>query len=111
MKEKVKIVVVLVVILFIFLGIFFMGKKVSLNNYLNKTHKKWNYPIDKNITSTKSFKDIYNDSLNEALYIIKNINEYFYNDKEIDIDNLFKNKSYVTGIDCNSKLKQKYFEF
>ena len=81
------------------------------NNYLNKTHKKWNYPIDKNITSTKSFKDIYNDSLNEALYIIKNINEYFYNDKEIDIDNLFKNKSYVTGIDCNSKLKQKYFEF
>lgn len=39
MKEKVKIVVVLVVILFIFLGIFFMGKKVSLNNYLNKTNK------------------------------------------------------------------------
>lgn len=39
MKEKVKIVVVLVVILFIFLGIFFVGKKVSLNNYLNKTNK------------------------------------------------------------------------
>ena len=42
MKEKVKIVVVLVVILFIFLGIFFVGKKVSLNNYLNKTEKYLN---------------------------------------------------------------------
>ena len=70
MKEKVKIVVVLVVILFIFLGIFFMGKKVSLNNYLNKTNKysnKINYTtgITLNIESldkqSKILKLIYNN--------------------------------------------------
>ena len=79
MKEKVKIVVVLVVILFIFLGIFFMGKKVSLNNYLNKTNKysnKINYTtgitlniesldkqskIEYTIARTKDIKNIVTD--------------------------------------------------
>lgn len=39
MKEKIKIVVVTVVLLFIFIGIFFIGKKISLNSYLNNTNK------------------------------------------------------------------------
>jgi len=97
--------------LFIFDSLSYNQSLEDNNNYLNIEHNKWNYPVDKNITSTKSFYDIYNDSIEEALYIISNVNDYFYNDKEIDINKLFKNKSYVTGIDCNSKLKQKYFEF
>lgn len=97
--------------LFIFDSLSYNQSIEDTNNYLNLNHKEWNYPVDKNIKSTKSFYDIYNDSIDEALYIINNINDYFYNDKDINIDKLFKNKSYVTGIDCNSKLKQKYFEF
>ena len=81
------------------------------NNYLNLNHKKWNYPVDKKIVSIKSFYDLYDTALKDSLYIIKEINNYFYNNKKLDIDKLFKNKSYITGIDCNSKLKQKYFEF
>ncbi len=81
------------------------------NNYLNLDHKLWNYPIDKNITGTKSFFDLYNNSLKETLSIIKQINQYFINDVPIDIDKIFKNKSYITGVDCNNKQKQEYFEF
>ena len=86
MKEKVKIVVVLVVILFIFLGIFFIGKKVSLNNYLNKTEKysnKINYTtgITLNIESLdKQSKIEYNISRNKD---IKNIIINKYDDEEL----------------------------
>ena len=86
MKEKVKIVVVLVVILFIFLVIFFMGKKVSLNNYLNKTNKysnKINYTtgITLNIESLdKQSKIEYTIARNKA---IKNIIISKYDDEEL----------------------------
>ena len=86
MKEKVKIVVVLVVILFIFLGIFFMGKKVSLNNYLNKTNKyanKINYTtgITLNIESLdKQSKIEYTIARNKN---IKNIIISKYDDEEL----------------------------
>lgn len=86
MKEKVKIVVVLVVILFIFLGIFFMGKKVSLNNYLNKTNKysnKINYTtgITLNIESLdKQSKIEYTIARTKG---IKNIIISKYDDEEL----------------------------
>ena len=86
MKEKVKIVVVLVAILFIFLGIFFMGKKVSLNNYLNKTNKyanKINYTtgITLNIESLdKQSKIEYTIARNKD---IKNIIISKYDDEEL----------------------------
>ena len=80
-------------------------------DFLNKNNKIWYYPVDKNISSTKNFEQLYNEALEDALYIIKEINQYFYNDKKININNLFHNKSYVTGIDCNIKKKQTFFEF
>ena len=110
MKEKVKIVVVLVVILFIFLGIFFVGKKVSLNNYLNKTEKylnKINYTtgitlniesldkqskIEYTIARTKDIKNIiiskYDDeeltsSINKYLEIKSNQNSIIRIDTDL----------------------------
>ena len=85
-----------------------VDKKID---YLNTNHKEWNYPIDKNIKSHKSFEELYQDSLLEAKNIIEKVNNYFFNNTDIDIDSLFHNKSYLTGIDCKIKTKQKYFEF
>ncbi len=96
---------------FIFDSLSYNQELIDTNNYLNINNKKWNYPIDEKKVSIKSFYDLYNDALDEALTIIKEVNDYFYNDKKININKLFKNKSYVTGIDCNKNLKQKYFEF
>lgn len=80
-------------------------------DYLNNKHKEWNYPVDKTIKSHKSFDELYQDSLMEAKELIEAVNDYFFNDVQIDIDSLFHNRSYLTGIDCKSKNKQIYFEF
>ena len=80
-------------------------------NFLNNNHSKWYYFSDKNISSTSSFEDIYDEALNEALSIIKEIDLYFNQNKKIDINNLFKNRSYLTGLDCNIKGKENFFEF
>lgn len=80
-------------------------------NFLNDNHMTWTYPVDNNLKSTKNFDQLYNEALNNCLNIIKEINLYFFENKKINIDGLFKNKSYITGIDCDSKKRQVFFEF
>lgn len=80
-------------------------------DYLNNNHKEWNYPVDRTIKSHKSFDELYQDSLIEAKNLIEKVNDYFFKDTSLNIDSLFQNRSYLTGIDCNSKKKQIYFEF
>lgn len=80
-------------------------------DYLNQKHTIWNYPVDKKIKSTKNFDQLYQDSLIEAKKIIEEINSFFKQNKKINIHQLFQNKSYLTGIDCDSKKEQKFFEF
>lgn len=85
--------------------------QITDKNYLNTNNKEWCYPVNKNIKSTLSFEQLYNKAVDNTINIINNINDYFYNNKQINIDKLFKNKSYITGIDCDKNLVQKYFEF
>ena len=118
MKEKVKIVVVLVVILFIFLGIFFMGKKVSLNNYLNKTNKysnKINYTtgitlniesldkqskIEYTITRTKDIKNIIISKYDDE-ELISSINKYLV--KENGKTKCYTKDSSSNKVSCDAK--------
>lgn len=80
-------------------------------DYLNKDKKKWYDPSDKKISSRKDFFELYKDGVKNAVMIIEQINDYFYHNKSIDINRLFQNKSYLTGLDCNKKLKLRFFEF
>ena len=80
-------------------------------DFLNLEKREWVYPVDNNIKSNKNFFELYNDALEEAYHIIQEVNSYFFNNKKIDINYLFKNKSYVTGVDCNLNKKQQFFEF
>lgn len=118
MKEKVKIVVVLVVILFIFLGIFFMGKKVSLNNYLNKTNKysnKINYTtgitlniesldkqskIEYTIARTKDIKNIIISKYDDE-EITSSINKYLV--KENGKTKCYTKDSSSNKVSCDAK--------
>lgn len=118
MKEKVKIVVVLVVILFIFLGIFFMGKKVSLNNYLNKTNKysnKINYTtgitlniesldkqskIEYTIARTKDIKNIIISKYDDE-ELTSNINKYLV--KENGKTKCYTKDSSSNKVSCDAK--------
>lgn len=118
MKEKVGIVIVFIVILFIFLGIFFIGKKVSLNNYLNKTIKysdKINYTtgITLNIESldkqskieyivfrNKDIKNIVISKYDDEK-LISSINKYLV--KENGKTKCYKKDSNSNKVFCDTK--------
>ena len=80
------------------------------HNYLNSNHELWRNPIDYNLTSNKSFVELYLKALKEAKNIIIDTFKYLDN-KDIDLDKLFDNRSYTTGLDCDIKKELKYFEF
>lgn len=81
------------------------------HDYLNMKKKTWCNPTDKSIKSTLCFYELYNNCIDQAVSIIDEINDYLFDDKKINISDLFKNKSYLTGIDCTKNNKLKYFEF
>ena len=80
------------------------------HNYLNNDHKLWRNPTTYNMTSNESFIDLYVKSIKSAKVIICASFDYI-NGKDIDLEKIFDNTSYITGLNCNSKKELKYFEF
>lgn len=66
--------------------------------YLNLNHKKWFNIDNKDIKSNDSFIDLYNQVTVKTSNIILKLYEYIYEDKEINLENLFGNKSYSNGL-------------
>lgn len=79
------------------------------NNYYNLDHKTWYNPTCKKIKDKKSIIDIYIYALNEALELIKNVNNYIYEDKG-NIKDFLKDVSYLTGRETSKHYELKYFE-
>lgn len=80
------------------------------HNYLNSNHKLWRNPTSYNMTSTESFVDLYLKSIKTAKVLICASFDYI-NNKDIDLEKIFTNMSYVTGRDCDLDVELKYFEF
>lgn len=80
------------------------------HNYLNSEHKLWRNPIDYNITSNESFLDLYLKSLKLAKVLVCASFDYI-NGKNIELEKVFTNKSYLSGLDCELGEDFKYFEF
>ena len=80
------------------------------HNYLNNNHNMWKNPADDSITSTESFVDLYLKSLKEARDITIKVFEYL-NGEDINLESLFLNKAYTSGLDCDKEKELKYFEF
>ncbi len=76
----------------------------DLNNdeyYLNLNHQEWfNYKNKKQI-SNKSFLDLMDDVTKKSSYIINNLYEYIFNNREIDLYKLIGNNSYSSGLPIN----------
>ena len=86
---------------------------VPLSNsfdYLNLNHSLWRNPTTYSISSHESFVDLYLKSIKIAKVIICASFDYL-NGKAIDLEQVFLNTSYVTGLDCNLNKKLKYFDF
>ena len=60
-----------------------------------------NYLENEEITSTKSIIDLYEEVVNKTSLKIKDLYDYIYNNKKIDLESLFENKSYGTGLTLN----------
>ena len=80
------------------------------HNYLNSDNSLWRNPTTYDMTSTESFIDLYMKAIREAKTIICASYDYL-DGKPIDLKQIFTNKSYVTGLDCNLNKELKYFEF
>lgn len=82
-------------------------------DYLNLTHKKWNYPWDKSSSFNSSFLDLYDIACKYAVDTIEEVTmmleEKKYNIKRLK--EIFANWSFATGMDCRKEVKMKYFEF
>lgn len=80
------------------------------HNFLNENHKSWRNPCDYSLTSEESFLDLYLRALKLAKVMICASFDYI-NGKDIELEKVFINKSYITGLDCELDKELKYFEF
>ena len=80
------------------------------HNYLNSNHEVWRNPVIYNMTSSESFVELYLKAIKSAKVIICASFDYL-DGKDIDLEKIFDNTSYVTGLNCDEKKELKYFEF
>lgn len=80
------------------------------HNFLNSNHSLWRNPAVYDITSNESFVDLYLKAIKYAKVLICASFD-FLNHKDIELEKIFTNNSYVTGLSCNNKKELKYFEF
>ena len=80
------------------------------HNFLNLNNKMWRNPTTYDLTSTESFVDLYLKAIKISKILICASFDYL-NDNDIDLEKIFDNTSYVTGLNCESKKELKYFEF
>ena len=78
------------------------------HNFLNENHKLWRNPCDYSLTSEESFLDLYLRALKLAKVMICASFDYI-NGKDIELEKVFINKSYITGLDCELDKELKYF--
>ena len=79
-------------------------------DFLNFRRRLWRNPTTYSITSHDSFYDLYIKSLKLAKKIIEDTFGYL-SGQDIDLNSVFKNLSYTTGLDCDEHKELKYFEF
>lgn len=80
------------------------------HNFLNSNHSLWRNPVVYNITSKESFIDLYLKSIKIAKVIVCASFDYL-DGKDIDLEKIFTNNSYLTGLHCEIKKKMKYFAY
>ena len=79
---------------------------------LNEEHHIWNHPCNKDITYNSSFDDLVNEAKKKTLKIIKNINNYLFNDERSikQLENIIPNIDYSTGLEIKDNKRMDYFE-
>lgn len=82
------------------------SSQVDIFNYKRKS---WCNPIDKEITSTYSFFDLFDLAKDQAVNCINDLYRTIFLNESFDVDAYFKDLSYITGVPCSYDLDMKYF--
>lgn len=86
------------------------NKNVNLD-FLNREHKEWNHPCFPDRKYKDSFEDLFNQSLQKAIKIIKTINTVLYENKSIEeIEKYIPDLDYATGLPIEESRRMDYFE-
>lgn len=88
----------------IFRSIKYLSYNFDISNYekyLNLNHDTWYNIYNKKIVSNDSFFDLYDKVVIKTVYIINELYEYIYFNKDIDLEKLLENRSYSTGLIIN----------
>ena len=78
-------------------------------DYVNKQKKTWHHPIT-NEPSNKSVYELKEDALTFLLDIMSNVDDYLFKNKNINLEDVFLNLSFNSGIDCRYHDDMKYFD-
>ena len=82
----------------------------DIHNFLNSNHSLWRNPVIYNMTSNESFIDLYLKAIRIAKVIVCGSFDYL-DGKNIDLEKIFMNNSYVTSLDCDLNKSMKYFAY
>ena len=70
--------------------------------FLNLNHDKWFNIRKKDVKYDKSFLDLYKEVIEKGTDVIEKLYDYIYNNKELDLNDLFGNLSYANGLPIES---------
>ena len=79
-------------------------------NFLNLNHKLWRNPSIYSRTSNESFDDLYNKAIRIAKVKVCAAYQYI-NGEPVDLNVIFENNSYLTGIDEDLNKSIQFFEY
>lgn len=77
-------------------------------DFLNSKKKTWKHPVT-NEEFNYSVHEIYDQALIFARSMIEKVILYIMKDEAIDLDTVFTNLSFNTGVNCDQKEEMKYF--
>lgn len=69
--------------------------------YLNLNNRNWFNTENKKLKSNKSFLELYDEVVIDSKNTILELYNYVYENKEVDLEKLFGNKSYSNGLKLN----------
>ena len=81
---------------------------VEAYDFLNEQKKVWYHPVT-NAPSNESVEDLFEKARVFALELIKEVDAYLNDTKSVNLDEVFMNLSYNTGLDCDLHDEMKHF--
>ena len=91
----------------------FYNKYKEIDNWLNINNNKWYKPWNKAKSYNCSFLELYDLAKRDAVNTIIEVTDMLDKDKFCinKLNDIFKNLSFATGLDCSEEVIYKYFEY